>query len=383
MKVPFLNLKAAYASLQSELDAAAQRVMASGSFILGAEVSAFEEEFSDYCGTKFCIGVGNGLDAIYLILRAFDIGPGDEVIVPANTYIATWLAVSYAGATPVPVEPDVATFNLDPASIEAAITPRTRAIIPVHLYGQPADMDPINEIAKRYGLKVIEDAAQAHGARYKGRRVGGLGDAAAFSFYPGKNLGALGDAGAVVTDDKQIRDRLEALRNYGSQIKYEHEIKGFNSRLDELQAAFLSVKLRKLEDWNQRRKEVANQYLKGLAGIPNLKLPFVPLHTDPTWHLFVVRHSDRERLQKHLADHGVGTLIHYPRPPHLQGAYAESIQAAGSLVISEQLAAEVLSLPIGPHISTEEVDYVIDVIKSFATDSSKANCAQGESANLP
>jgi dTDP-4-amino-4,6-dideoxygalactose transaminase len=280
------------------------------------------------------------------------------------------------------VEPDVATFNLDPASIEAAITPRTRAIIPVHLYGQPADMDPINEIAKRYGLKVIEDAAQAHGARYKGRRVGGLGDAAAFSFYPGKNLGALGDAGAVVTDDKQIRDRLEALRNYGSQIKYEHEIKGFNSRLDELQAAFLSVKLRKLEDWNQRRKEVANQYLKGLAGIPNLKLPFVPLHTDPTWHLFVVRHSDRERLQKHLADHGVGTLIHYPRPPHLQGAYAESIQAAGSLVISEQLAAEVLSLPIGPHISTEEVDYVIDVIKSFAADSSKANCAQGESASL-
>jgi dTDP-4-amino-4,6-dideoxygalactose transaminase len=382
MNVPFLNLKAAYASLQSELDAAAQRVMASGSFILGAEAVAFEQEFAAYCGTKVCLGVGNGLDALHLILRAIDIGPGDEVIVPANTYIATWLAVSYAGAIPVPVEPDAATFNLDPASIEAAITSRTRAIIPVHLYGQPADMDPINEIAKRYDLKVVEDAAQAHGARYKGRRVGGLGDAAAFSFYPGKNLGALGDAGAVVTNDEQIGVKLEALRNYGSHIRYEHEVKGFNSRLDELQAAFLRVKLPKLEDWNQRRKQVANQYLKGLNGVPNLTLPFVPQNTDPAWHLFVVRHSNRQGLQKHLADLGVGTLIHYPQPPHLQGAYAEFAHAAGSLVISEQMACEVLSLPIGPHISPEEVEYVIDAIQSFAGDSSKTTAAQGKSSSL-
>jgi dTDP-4-amino-4,6-dideoxygalactose transaminase len=365
MNVPFLNLEAAYASLQSELDAAAQRVMASGSFILGAEVSAFEEEFAAYCGTKFCIGVGNGLDALHLILRAFDIGPGDEVIVPSNTYIATWLAVSYAGATPIPVEPDVATFNLDPASIEAAITPRTRAIIPVHLYGQPADMDPINEIAKRYDLKVAEDAAQAHGARYKGRRVGTLGIAAGFSFYPGKNLGALGDAGAVVTNDDALADQIRVLRNYGSRTKYINDSKGFNSRLDELQAAMLRVKLRKLDEWNERRQLIAKDYLLKLEGIPNLRLPSFPKWMDPVWHLFVVRHQNRDSLQKHLTDAGVGTLIHYPQPPHLQNAYAELGYTRASFPISEQMAAQVLSLPIGPHLSNEEAQYVIGTTESF------------------
>src|SRR6266446_5821919 len=246
MNVPFLNLKAVYASLQSELDAAAQRVMASGSFILGAEAVAFEQEFAAYCGTKLCLGVGNGLDALHLILRALDIGLGDDVILPANTYIATWLAVSYAGAIPVPVEPDTATFNLDPSRIEAAITPRTRAIIPVHLYGQPADMDPIIEIAKRYDLKVVEDAAQAHGARYRGRRVGGLGDAAAFSFYPTKNLGAYGDGGIVITNDASVARYIEMARNYGQREKYHHTIRGHNRRLDTLQAAVLRVKLKSL-----------------------------------------------------------------------------------------------------------------------------------------
>ncbi|MDP2752964.1 MAG: DegT/DnrJ/EryC1/StrS family aminotransferase, partial [Nitrospirota bacterium] len=252
MKIPFLDLRAAYLELAPELDEAYHRVMQSGWFILGAEVDAFENEFADYCDAKQCVGVGNGLEALHLILRAMDIGPGDEVIVPSNTYIATWLAVSYAGATPVAVEPDRRTFNLDSARIEAAITPRTRAIIAVHLYGQPADMDPIIEIARRHNLRVIEDAAQAHGARYKGRRAGSLGDAAGFSFYPGKNLGALGDGGAVTTDDETLAGRIRVLRNYGSSIKYHNELKGYNSRLDELQAAFLRVKLKHLDTWNAR-----------------------------------------------------------------------------------------------------------------------------------
>ncbi|MEP6911403.1 MAG: DegT/DnrJ/EryC1/StrS family aminotransferase [bacterium] len=365
MNVPFLNLKAAYTSMQSELDAAAQRVMASGSFILGAEVSAFEQEFAAYCGTKFCIGVGNGLDALHLILRAFDIGPGDEVIVPTNTYIATWLAVSFAGAIPVPVEPDAATFNLDPARIEDAITDRTRAIIPVHLYGQTADMDPINEIARRYDLKVIEDAAQAQGATYKGKRAGGLGDAAAFSFYPGKNLGALGDAGAIVTNDPAIADRIAALRNYGSRVKYHHEFKGFNSRLDELQAAFLVAKLSKLDEWNARRKEVARHYLQTLEGVPDLRLPFVPEWADPVWHLFVVQHPRRDAFQKHLHEAGIGTIIHYPVPPHLQKAYEEMGISVGRFPLAERMAQEVLSLPMGPHLREEEQNYVIEMVSSF------------------
>src|SRR5918997_2085576 len=311
MKVPFLDLKALYLELKEELDIAYQRVMYSGWYVLGREVKTFEQEFASYCQVKHCIGVGNGLEALHLTLRAYGIGEGDEVIVPANTYIATWLAVSYAGARPVPVEPEERTYNLDPERVEAAITPRTRALIPVHLYGQPADMDALNDIAAPYGLKVIEDAAQAHGARYKDRRVGTLADAAGFSFYPGKNLGAIGDGGAVVTDDPGLADEVRLLRNYGSRVKYHNEAKGFNSRLDELQAALLRVKLTMLDGWNARRRALATEYLEALNSAP-ITLPFVPGWAEPVWHLFVVRHPQRDALQKHLAGGGIGTLIHYP-----------------------------------------------------------------------
>ena len=365
-RVPFLDVAAAYNELRSELDSATQRVMASGQYILGPEVAAFESEFAAYCEARYCVGVANGLDALHLILRAMEIGPGDEVIVPTNTYIATWLAVSYAGATPVPVEPDEKTYNLDPSRIEEAITPRTRAVIVVHLYGQPADMDPINELAGKYGLAVIEDAAQAHGSRYKGRRVGGLGDAAGFSFYPGKNLGALGDGGAIVTNNEGLAAKLRVIRNYGSQEKYFNEMKGINSRLDDMQAALLRVKLRKLDEWNERRKMLATLYLQILEGIPNLTLPFVPGYADPVWHLFVVRHPDRDRLQQHLTAAGVGTLIHYPLPPHLQKAYAELRFSSGSFPRSEQMATDVLSLPMGPHVSEEQAQYVVDQLAGFA-----------------
>jgi dTDP-4-amino-4,6-dideoxygalactose transaminase len=366
MKVPFLDLKASYRELKGEMDLACRRVMESGWFILGAECEAFEKEFAAYCGARHCIGVGNGLDALHLILRAFEIGKGDEVIVPANTYIATWLAVSYAGATPVPVEPDEKTYNLDPTRIEAAITPRTRAIIPVHLYGQPADIDGVKEVAAPRGIKIIEDAAQAHGARYKGRRVGALGDAAGFSFYPGKNLGALGDGGAVTTDDAELADRVRVLRNYGSRVKYDNEAKGFNSRLDELQAALLRVKLKKLDEWNARRKQVAKDYLQVLEGLADLILPSVPEVVEPVWHLFVVRHADRHRLMEHLSAAGIETLIHYPRPPHLQNAYADLGYGASDFPLSERLSDEVLSLPIGPHLSDEAVSYVISQLSLFS-----------------
>ena len=363
MMVPFLDLKAPYLELKDELDEAYQRVMTSGWYLLGGELAAFEAEFADYCGAAHCIGVGNGLDALHIILRAMDIGAEDEVIVPSNTYIATWLAVSYAGATPVPVEPDAATFNMDPARIEAAITPRTKAIMPVHLYGQPADMDPVNEIAARYGLKVVEDAAQAHGARYKGRRVGGLGDAAGFSFYPGKNLGAFGDGGAIVTNDADIAAKARILRNYGSVVKYHNEVKGYNSRLNELQAALLRVKLKHLDEWNGRRAQVADRYDSLLAGTP-LALPSVPTWAEPVWHLYVVRSKERDALQTRLAEAGVGTLIHYPLPPHLQKAYAELGHSAGVFPLAEQLANEVLSLPMGPHMSTGDADLVAAAIKA-------------------
>ncbi len=348
--VPFLDLKAAYRELKDEFDAVYQRVMESGWYILGEEVEAFETEWAAYCGTAYCVGVGNGLEALHLVLRAWGIGPGDEVIVPSNTYIATWLAVSYAGATPVPVEPDPRTYNLDSARIEAAITQKTKAVIPVHLYGQPADMDPIVAIARRHGLKVLEDAAQAHGSRYQGRRTGGLGDAAAWSFYPGKNLGAFGDAGAVTTDDANLADRLRVLRNYGSRVKYHNEVKGFNSRLDPLQAGFLRVKLRQLDDWNQRRQRVARTYLHDLREVSSLGLPHVPEWAAPCWHLFVVRHPRRDELQRRLEAAGVGTLIHYPIPPHRSGAYADVGFKEGGFPLAEELAATVLSLPMGPHL---------------------------------
>ena len=348
------------------MDEACRRVMESGQFILGPEVEAFEAEFAAICEAKHCIGVANGLDALHLILRAMKIGPGDEVIVPANTYIATWLAVSFAGARPVPVEPDVRTYNLDPTLIEDAITPNTKAIMPVHLYGQAADMDPINELAERYGLKVIEDAAQAQGARYKGRRVGSLGHAAGFSFYPGKNLGALGDAGAVVTNDDALADDIRVLRNYGSKVKYYNETRGFNSRLDEMQAALLRVKLRRLDGWNERRKQLAGHYLRTLEGAAELTLPYVPEWADPVWHLFVVRRPERQQLIDHLNAANVGTLIHYPVPPHLQDAYADLGLPAGKLPISEQMANEVLSLPMGPHLGDNEADYVVSQVSSFS-----------------
>src|SRR5262245_46017336 len=282
-QVPFLDLKDTYLEIKDELDAAYQRVMNSGWYILGEEVTAFEKEFAEYCGARHCVGVGNGLEALQLILRAMGIGPGDEVIVPANTYIATWLAVSNAGATVVPVEPDERTFNLDPELIKAAITPKTKAILPVHLYGQPADMDPINEIARRRGLRVIEDAAQAHGACYRNRRAGSLGDAAGWSFYPTKNLGAYGDAGAVTTDDDALADRVRLLRNYGSVSKYYNEEKGINSRLDELQAAFLRVRLKYLAEWNRRRGRIAARYLEELRET-DLILPAVCEGAEPVWH---------------------------------------------------------------------------------------------------
>jgi len=365
MRVPFLDLKSQYRELKDQLDAAYDRVAESGWFVLGSEIEHFESEFAAYCGAKHCIGVGNGLDALHLILRAADIGPGHEVIVPANTYIATWLSVSCTGATPVPVEPDERTYNIDPSRLESAITSRTRAIMAVHLYGQPADMDVINDVASRHGLEVFEDSAQAHGARYKGKRVGSLATAAGFSFYPGKNLGALGDAGAVVTNDDKIAKRARLLRNYGSRIKYFNEIKGLNSRMDELQAAFLRVKLARLDEWNDRREKIAKYYLHALEGKCDLRLPYVPGWAGAVWHLFVVRHPQRNLLQKHLTANGIGTLIHYPVPPHLQTAYRELRYWQGKFPIAEKMADELLSIPISAHLSQWETSQVLEHISTF------------------
>ena len=365
MKVPFLDLKAPYRELQTEMDAAYQRVMESGWFIMGGEVEAFEHEFAAYCGAKHCIGVGNGLDALHLILRAFQIGEGDEVIVPANTFIATWLAVSYAGAKPVPVEPDPRTYNLDPEQLEAEITTKTRAIMPVHLYGQTADMDPILAIAEEHGLQVIEDAAQAQGARYKGRLSGTLGHSAGFSFYPGKNLGALGDAGAIVTNDDALAERVRMFSNYGSKVKYYHDVKGYNSRLDEFQAAFLRVKLAHLEEWNKRRQQIAAFYLQNLADLPGLILPRVPDWASPVWHIFTVLHPERDRLQEYLKEQGVGSLIHYPVPPHLAKAYQEFGFSKGAFPISESIADTELSIPMGPHMDLDDAGYIVHTIREY------------------
>ncbi|WP_346295499.1 DegT/DnrJ/EryC1/StrS family aminotransferase [Rhodopseudomonas sp. P1] len=365
MKVPFLDLKSINDRSRSEFHAALDRVLDSGWLVLGQEVDAFEREFAAYCDTGYCVGVGNGLEALHLVLRAWGITAGDEVIVPSNTYIATWLAASYTGAVPVAVEPDSSTFNLDPARIEAAITQRTRAIIPVHLYGQPADMDPIMEIADRNGLKVLEDAAQAHGARYKGRRVGGLGHAAGFSFYPGKNLGALGDAGAVTTNDSQLADRIRVLRNYGSRVKYYNEVIGFNSRLDELQAAFLRAKLPELDRDNARRREIAGLYQQGLAEL-GVTLPRVPIWADPVWHLYVVRSSNREALRQNLDARGIGTLLHYPVPPARQTAY-EALGSENSCPVAEAMSNEVFSLPMGPHLEDAQVQAVVQALKNASS----------------
>jgi dTDP-4-amino-4,6-dideoxygalactose transaminase len=352
---------AAYKELASEVDEAVARVLASGWYLLGQEISHFEQEFAEYVGAKYCVGVANGLDALHLALRAMEIGSGDEVIVPSNTFIATWLAVSYAGAKPVGVEPNERTYNLEPSLIEAAITPRTKAILPVHLYGQPAEMADIQSIGAKYGLWVLDDAAQAHGARYDGKRIGSFGDATAWSFYPAKNLGAFGDAGAVTTNIEMIADRLRVLRNYGSRSKYLNEVQGFNSRMDEIQAAVLRVKLRYLDAWNERRRQIASLYLDGLHAT-NLILPHVAERTEPVWYVFVVRSRHRDQLQRALHEVGIQTLIHYPVPPHRQEAYRHLNLGEGSFPTSEAIHREVLSLPIGPHLSKEDAARLVDVL---------------------
>jgi len=364
-QISFLDMKSPYLELKDELDAAYQRVMESGWYILGEEVTAFEQEFAKKCGVNHCIGVGNGLEALHLILRGYGIGPGDEVIVPANTYIASWLAITYAGATPVPVEPDPRTYNLDPSLITPLITSRTRAIMPVHLYGQPTPIDEISRIAEKHKLRIIEDSAQTHGGTYKGRETGNLGSAAGFSFYPGKNLGAFGDAGTVVTDDAELAGKVRLLGNYGSQKKYYNDLKGYNSRLDPLQAAFLRIKLKHLDEWNARRVKIADFYFQNLTGIPDLVLPYVAPDATHVWHQFVIRHPKRNQLQDFLSKNGIGTLIHYPVPPHLSKAYGDMGYKVGDFPITESLAKTILSIPIGPHLSFEDASFIAEKIKLF------------------
>lgn len=365
MTVPFLDLRAPYRELREEIDDAVARVLRSGWYLLGPEVEAFEAEFAAYCSAEHCVAVGSGGDALSLILRALGVGAGDEVIVPAHTFIATWLAVSDVGATPVPVEPDLGTFTMDPSLIEAAITPRTRVILPVHLYGHPAELTAVQAVADRHGLAVVEDAAQAPGAVHNGRRVGAAPSTVAFSFYPGKNLGALGDSGAVVTSDRQLADKVRLLRNYGSQVKYRHEVLGTNSRTDEIQAAVLRVKLSRLDEWNARRARVAERYLAGLEGL-DLELPGVAPWAGHVWHLFVVRTDDRSALAVRLTEAGIGSLVHYPVAVHASPAYAPL--GLGPFPLSERLADEVLSLPIGPHLTDAEVGTVIDTLVAATGD---------------
>jgi dTDP-4-amino-4,6-dideoxygalactose transaminase len=362
--VKFLDLRAAYLELKEELDQAVARVLDSGWYLLGGELEAFEREYAAHVEADHCVGLANGLEALILSLEALGVGPGDEVIVPANTYIATWLAVSEVGASPVPVEPVPGTWNLDPDRIEAALTPRTKVLLPVHLYGQPADLDPILALARKHGLRVIEDAAQAHGARYRGQRIGAHGDLVSWSFYPGKNLGCFGDGGAVTTNDPDLADRLRVLRNYGSRVKYQNEVKGHNSRLDEIQAAVLRVKLRHLEAWNARRMRQARRYLEGLAGRPGVGLPQVLSGVEPVWHVFVIDVEDRDRVKADLLEKGIETLIHYPQPPHQSRAYSGD-RDWGRFPITERAAATHLSLPIGPHLSMADLERVVSALESL------------------
>lgn len=368
MKIPFVDLKAQYQTIKDDVNIGLQGVLQRCDFILGQDVEAFEVEFADYCEADYAVGVDSGYSALELILRAYDIGPGDEVITAANTFIATALAITNTGAKPVLVDIDPATYNLDPTQLEAALTPATRALMPVHLYGQTADMDPIMHIAQQHGLRVIEDAAQAHGARYKGKRAGSLGDAAAFSFYPGKNLGAYGDGGAIVTDDAQLAERIRMLRDLGMRVKYHHEIKGFNHRLDTMQAAVLRVKLRHLDDWNAARRQVAQQYDDRLADSP-IVTPFAPDWADHIYHLYVIRTENRDALQKYLNQAGIASGLHYPIPLHLQPAYQELGYQEGDFPVTEQYAKEILSLPIYPELTSAAVDYVAHSIKAFLEES--------------
>ena len=364
MKVPFVSFKPLEKELDGELRAAFNRVYENSWYVEGNEDKTFEEAFAKFCGTKYCVGVGNGLDALMLSLRALDIGEGDEVIVPSNTFIATALAVTYVNATPVFVEPDIRTYDIDPTKIEEKITPRTKAIMPVHLYGQPCDMDPILEIARKHGLYVVEDCAQAHGATYKGKSIGSFGDAAGFSFYPGKNLGALGDAGAAVTNDRAIAEKIRALGNYGSDYKYHHIYKGNNSRLDELQAAFLSAKLPAMDKVTAARRAVAKKYLEGITN-PEIILPYVHPDAQPVWHVFAIRCEARDELAAFMEEKGIGTNKHYPIAMHLQQCYADLNIPKGSLPIAETISATELSIPMYYGMTDEEIQYVIDALNTF------------------
>lgn len=364
MSIPFVDLRTQYQSIKSEVDEAVLAVFGRGDFILGQDVRLLEEEFATFCGVKHAIGVDSGLSAIDVALRAFNIGEGDEVITVANTYIATTLGVSATGATPVLVECDPATYNIDPSKIEAAITDKTRAIVPVHLYGQTVDMDPILEIAKKHDLYVLEDAAQAHGAHYKGQRAGSMGDAAMFSFYPGKNLGAYGDGGMVVTNNDEAAETMRMFRNYGQSQKYHHEIKGYNRRLDTVQAAVLRIKLRYIDDWNAARNRHAAYYTEKLAET-GFVLPVVAEHSESIWHLFVIRTNKREQLMAYLNERGISSGIHYPIPIHMQNAYSEMNHLKGQFPLTEQYASEIVSLPMFPELTIEQLDYVIDALKVF------------------
>ena len=364
MQVPFLDLQAAYIELKPALDEAIDRVLRKGWFILGEELQAFETEFAVYTGAQHCSGTANGLDALILALRALEIGPGHEVLVPSNTFIATWLAVTHTGALPIPIEPDPRTYTMNVDHLKSALTKRTRGIIPVHLYGQPADLDPILAFAREHNLYVIEDAAQAHGACYKGVPIGHHGDIVTWSFYPGKNLGALGDGGAITTNNEALVERIRSLRNYGSSQKYIHQDLGYNSRLDELQAAVLRVKLQYLDQWNQRRKHIAERYQHAFQNTA-VTPPYVPDWADPVWHLYVVRTQERNRLQGYLAEQGIQTLIHYPIPPHQQQAYNHLDFSTYDLSFTEQLHTQLLSLPIGPQLQPDHVDRVIQAVQEW------------------
>lgn len=365
MNVPFVSFKPLEKELDADLRAAFERVYQRSWYIEGQEDEAFEKAFAAYCGTEHCVGCGNGLDALMLVLKALGVGEGDEVLVPSNTYIATALAVTYTGATPVFVEPDIRTYDLDPARLEAALTPKTKAVMPVHLYGQPCDMDPIMAFAKAHGLFVVEDCAQAHGATYHGQRIGTFGDAAGFSFYPGKNLGALGDAGAVVTNNRDLAEKVRALGNYGSDYKYHHVYQGNNSRLDELQAAFLVAKLPHLDRMNQDRRRIAARYLDEIHN-SQLILPYILPGTEPVWHIFAVRCRKRDELVAYLAGKGIATNKHYPIPMHLQGAYASLGIPKGTLPIAEEISATQLSLPMFYGMTEDEVSYVVDALNAFS-----------------
>lgn len=364
MIVPFLNLAKAYEELRPEIDESIQRVLESGWYVLGEEVTAFEKSYAEFTDSKYCLGVANGMDALELSLRALDIGPGDEVIVPAHTFVATWLAVTKVGAVPVPIEPNQNTYNIEVSKIEEKISEKTKAIIPVHLYGQPVDLNEILKLKRKYSIRVIEDAAQAQGSIYEGKRIGSHGDLVCWSFYPGKNLGANGDSGAITSNDFELMDKITYLRNYGSKQKYEHVYAGMNSRLDPIQASILKVKLKMLDEWNSRRTKIAERYLSDLVNISDIKLPQLRENLSHVWHLFVISCDRRNELQKFLKDNGIETLIHYPIPPHKQKAYQE-IMPNLKLEITENLSKKILSLPIGPHTEKDHVSRVIEKITSF------------------